>query len=59
MKVVEDLAWQYLGRPEVVRVGWKQRIIAVLQEMILPRVGRRPGQRRVYGRSRVVVETAV
>ena len=36
MEVVEDLAWQYVGRPDVVRVGWKQRTGSVFStaEMI-------------------------
>lgn len=36
MEVIEDLAWQYVGRPDVVRVGWKQRTGSVFStaEMI-------------------------
>lgn len=36
MEVVEELAWQYVGRPDVVRVGWKQRTGSVFStaEMI-------------------------
>ena len=62
MEVVEDLAWQYLGRPEVVTVGWKQRTGSVFSTTEMIRLERsvvdlvNGGRLARWG---VAVETAV
>ncbi len=62
MQVVEDLAWQYLGRPDVVTVGWKQRTGSVFSTAEMIRLERSVvdlvNGGRMAGRG-VAVETAV
>ncbi|MEI2699056.1 MAG: MobF family relaxase [Microthrixaceae bacterium] len=40
MEVVEEMAWQYVGRPDVVRVGWKQRTGSVFSTAEMVRLER-------------------
>jgi len=62
MVVVDDLAWQYLGRPEVVTVGWKQRTGSVFSTAEMIRLERSVvdlARGGLTARRGVAVETAV